>query len=216
MKKSIKNNTESLGGRLKGLEADYETRIESEKHIIVRIDGHKFSKFTKGFKKPFDDILSKAFELTSLDLAKEYQAVCVYQQSDEITLIIPSLMTKENHKGTNKALWEHSYGGRVQKMCSLIAGYTTMRFNKHLGDIANEYYEMNITSYTEQEDIDYILNIQNNKVGNAYFDTRMYGVDSDEEAFNSVMWRIRDCIKNSKSLWSQATLAKYYMEQSNS
>ena len=115
MKKDKKFNSETLGGRLKGYEADYEISIEPEKHLVVRIDGHKFSKYTRGFLKPFDEILSKAMELTTKDLLEEFNAYTGYTQSDEITLVIPSLMTVEKHRGENRPLWKHSYNGRIQK-----------------------------------------------------------------------------------------------------
>ena len=118
MKKDKKFDEQTLGGRLKGYEADYESSVEPEKHIVVRIDGHKFSKFTKGFKKPFDFILSESMRLTTQDLLEEFNAVTGYTQSDEITLIIPSLMTTDKHKGANKPGWTHGYSGRIQKMSS--------------------------------------------------------------------------------------------------
>ena len=191
-----------LGDRMKFYEAAYESTVEPEKHIVIRIDGHKFSKYTKGFKKPFDAILSKAMELTTLDLVQEYQAVTGYTQSDEITLVIPSLMNTERHKGTNKPLWEHQFGGRVQKMVGLIAGFTTMRFNKHLEGLIL-YESSTITSYTDEEDFKYQSFLET-KIGNAYFDCRIYGIPDEAEVYNSVMWRVRDAEKNSRSMFAQA------------
>ena len=205
----------ALGDRMKYYESCYETNVKPEQHIICRIDGHKFSKFSKGFKKPFDDILSEAFRLTAQDLLAEFNAYTVYQQSDEITLVIPSLMNTEKHKDENTPTWTHGYSGRVQKMASLIAGFTTMRFNKHLNDEANRYYDNNIVSYTDEVDREYIQNIFSNKVGNAWFDCRIYGVDSDEEAFNSVMWRVRDCVKNSTSMFAQAYVSHKQLQNLN-
>lgn len=201
MKKDKKFDSESLGGRLKGYEAEYEREIEPESHIIVRIDGHKFSKFTKGFEKPFDDILSKAMELTTKDLLTEFNAVSAYTQSDEITLVIPSLMNLEKHKGNNTPKWGHAYSGRVQKMASLIAGFTTMKFNKHLGLLIHTSF---IENKLSTEEMDYHQNIMSKKLGNAWFDCRIYGVLSDEEAFNSVLWRVRDAEKNSRSMFAQS------------
>ena len=195
MKKDKKFNSETLGGRLKGYEAEYESSIEPKKHIIARIDGHHFSKFTRGFEKPFDEILSKAMEYTTKDLLEEFNAVTAYQQSDEITLVIPSLMTAEKHRGENRPLWKHSYNGRIQKMSSLIAGFTTMKFNKHFEKLTESYGADN--SYDDR------YRFLMNKAYNAWFDCRIYGVPSDEEAFNSVLWRVRDCIKNSKSVYAQ-------------
>ena len=210
-----------LGDRMKMYEAEYETNIESGKHIICRIDGHHFSSFTRGFNKPFDSIISKAMELTAMDLLTEFNATTSYVQSDEITLVIPSYEdnTVDNRKSTKHKLhklvrenWNHAYSGRVQKMASLIAGFTTMKFNKHLSDLVFEYpfqdrdYETGLSGEYERT--------LHTKLGNAWFDARIYGVESKEEAFNSFLWRSRDNTKNSKSNWSQHTLAMYYMKQS--
>jgi len=192
-----------LGDRMKHYEGLCETKIDPSSHIIVRVDGHKFSSFSKGFKKPFDFILSEAMRLTSMDMLEEFNAVTAYVQSDEITLIIPTLVTTEKHKGTNKPLWKHGYSGRVQKMVSLIAGFTTMSFNKHLSNLVDEDIYGEYGNGTEEERKYWDL-LRNKKVGNAWFDCRIYGVQSDEEAFNSVMWRYRDCIKNSRSMHAQS------------
>ena len=220
MKKDKKNNPETLGGRLKGYESDYEREIDPELHIVCRIDGHKFSKFTKGFLKPFDEILSNAMVLTTIDLLEEFNAVTSYTQSDEITLIIPSLKditvdNRESHKHKiHKRIredWKHEYSGRVQKMSSLIAGFTTMKFNKHLKDEADKFYDSKcinnpskVDNETYENYVSYIQNIYSKKIGNAWFDCRVYGVDTDEEAFNSVLWRIRDAEKNSRSMFAQS------------
>lgn len=217
MKKDKKLDTETLGGRLKGLEAAYETSVESSKHIIVRCDGHKFSNFTKGFNKPFDEILSKAMELTTMDLVEEFNAATGYCQSDEITLIIPSYEdnTVDNRESTKHKLhkcvrenWNHAFSGRVQKMASLIAGFTTMKFNKHLKVLVEKEFEQfqdaQLYEIVMDKEYNYLIDIISKKVGNAWFDARVYGVGSDAEAFNSVLWRIRDAEKNSRSMFAQA------------
>ena len=78
-----------LGERLKGYESQYEQRVPYNEFLICRIDGHKFSKFTKGFEKPFDSILSEALIKTAADLLNEFGAVTSYHQSDEISLVFP-------------------------------------------------------------------------------------------------------------------------------
>lgn len=65
-------------------------RIPYDEHIVVRLDGHKFSKFTKNLKKPFDSVFAEVMENTAEDLMKEFNAVTAYHQSDEITLILPA------------------------------------------------------------------------------------------------------------------------------
>jgi len=43
-----------LGDRMKEYESSVKINIESDNPFLVRLDGKNFSKFTKGFKKPFD------------------------------------------------------------------------------------------------------------------------------------------------------------------
>jgi len=285
MKKNMKE--ESLGTRLKGYEKKFESRIATTDFIIVRCDGHKFSKFTKGFKKPFDTILRKTMLQTTLDLVDKFGAATGYEQSDEITLIFPPqfketlkpigwediassdgmcqleelpeyrvfdredvflgyveafyepdeeeygvteyyisnvdnvVFDKCSLQGRNKKTLsntedmfkkylikevviknEQIFGGRIQKMSSLIASYTTMRFNTNLqdaldNDICGEY-----GNGTDKERA-YWDKIKK-KVGTAWFDTRVYGIPNKEEAFNSILFRTRDCIKNSYSMFAQA------------
>jgi len=280
---------ESLGTRLKGYEKDFESRIDAEDFIVCRIDGHKFSKYTKGMRKPFDKILSKTMKKTTEDLVEKFGAVTGYTQSDEITLIFaPQFSIKlkpisykdiqigygmcdieipeyrvydreDNYVGvvdTNfeedeegyyintyyisdddgnnidtctdqgrnpqtrvkteamfdkylikevKIINEQIFGGRIQKMASLIASFTSMRFNIHfeeliLKDMDKYDYKGTATELKGMED--YWLRMRA-KVGNAWFDARLYGVDCPEEAYNSLMWRIRDAEKNSRSMFAQ-------------
>ncbi len=74
--------------------------LDSTKPVIVRIDGHHFSSFTKGWKKPFDERISNSMIKTTEDLLQMYSAATGYTQryqiidvdknSDEITLIFPA------------------------------------------------------------------------------------------------------------------------------
>lgn len=198
MKKDKKMNEQTLGGRLKGYEAQYESEIEPEKHIILRIDGHHFSKYTKGLNKPFDRLLSYVMIETTKDLVERFGAYTGYTQSDEITLFLPSLKDitvddrkKPTHKIHKRVRdeWTHIMNGRVQKIVSLVAAFTTMSFNKHFQD---ELYELSVhMSPSAQE---YISKV-NGKSGLAYFDCRIYGVPDKDEVFNSFMWRVRDAEK---------------------
>jgi len=191
------SRTESLGTRMKEYEKDSELVINPKDHIIIRADGHKFSKYTKGMQKPFDEIFSKAMELTTIDLVEEFNAYTGFVQSDEITLILPSLMTTDKHKGQNAPKWGHTSGGRTQKLASLVSGFCTMSFNRHFSELVNEKQLSDMFIGTE-----YGINMQN-KIGKAWFDCRVFGVPSDEEAFNAVMWRVRDAEKNSRSMFAQ-------------
>lgn len=207
MKKDKKMNEQTLGGRLKGYEKEYENEVEPEKHIIVRIDGHHFSKYTKGLQKPFDKILSDTMVQVTAELVERFNAYTGYTQSDEISLFIPSLkdVTVDNRKKPTHKIhkrvrddWTHGFGGRVQKMSSLIASFTTMRFNHWFTLFAQKAWD----NSQEEEWHKYCARLDE-KAGNAYFDARIYGVDDTDEVFNSFMWRVRDAEKNSRSMFAQ-------------
>lgn len=197
MKIQKQEDPATLGGRMKGYEKDYKFSIPNHEHMIIRIDGHHFSKFTKTFDKPFDEALSKAMEFTTHDLVERFGAVTGYTQSDEITLVIPTLLIPKvdlvlkkpanlyNEKRRND--WSHIFSGKVQKIVSLVAAFTTVRFNFHLKYLI------------EDEEKHHLL-----YNGVPYFDARVFGVPSNEEAFNAVLWRIRDAEKNSRSMFAQA------------
>lgn len=80
----------TLGDRMKN---NYEniTRyyLTRRMPVIIRIDGKAFHTFTRGFKKPFDDILVKTMQDTMKYLCENIQG-CVlgYTQSDEISLVL--------------------------------------------------------------------------------------------------------------------------------
>ena len=203
--------TESLGDRIKRYEAQYEMDISPESEIIVRIDGHHFSAFTKGFDKPFDAALSEAMVRTTEDLLDRFSAYAAYSQSDEITLYIPSLKDVSNEHQRIRDNWTHQFSGRTQKISSLVAAYTTMRFNKHLRDIYveeleahREHFEDSFRKTREEDESSKHIMRFNGKIGNAYFDARVFGVPDKAEVFNSFMFRSRDNEKNSKSQFAQA------------
>jgi tRNA(His) 5'-end guanylyltransferase len=151
--------------------------IINEKYILIRIDGHNFSKFTKGFKEPFDDLLLDIRIETAKNLIAKFNAATVYTQSDEFTLVIPH----ENNK-TNK----HIFNGRVNKLSSLVAAYASVKFNQHLFEKISDRPELE------------------NKVFQAIFDGRTWGVDEDIKILSSILDRVRDAEKNSKSMFARA------------
>ena len=194
-----------LDDRIKEYEKEYEKKVPTDFHIMIRIDGRKFSKFTKGFKKPFDFILSEAMRKTTIDLMREFSAITGYTQSDEITLLIPSLKDntidnreEESHKLDKrvKREWKHIYNGRVMKIASLISSYTSIRFNNYLMELLKEVPK-------NEENKDYIK-IVSKKIGKAYFDARVFGVPEEDEVLNTFLFRTRDAEKNSKSIFAQA------------
>ena len=55
-------NKDSLGDRMKTYENVTRTYLTRRTPVVVRIDGKAFHSFTKGFKKPFDDILVETMQ----------------------------------------------------------------------------------------------------------------------------------------------------------
>lgn len=175
-------STMSIGDRMKSYEDTYDIRVcdvtgrdesgtPTSSPCIVRVDGHCFSKWTKGFDKPFDHGLHETFCLTCEDLLCHFnEAKTVYTQSDEITLLFPDGI--------------RMFGGRVQKIVTLVASYTTARFNHHL--------------------VKTLPNVPENKAGFACFDARVFEVPSREELLNNILWRSRtDCRRNSVFQYSR-------------
>lgn len=189
------NDKQSLGDRMKAYEIEYEIFLPYDEYIIIRLDGHKFSKFTKGFNRPYDHVLKETMEQTTIDLCKKFNAVTGYTQSDEITLVLsPSFIEKKEQTINNQI-----YKGRIQKLISLVASYCSIKFNTNFKKCIIKA----IAENTQQNHFDYFDRLLN-KVGTAWFDARIYSVKTKEEVANSIIWRARDCVKNSKNMFAQS------------
>lgn len=111
---------DEFGDRMKEYEKEYTSaHVPINQILCVRIDGKGFSKFTKGFKKPFDDALSSVMVNTMKKLVEDTHASIGYTQSDEITLI---------YTPKEKAS-EYIFGGKVSKINSILASMATVHFN---------------------------------------------------------------------------------------
>ncbi|KAK7033287.1 Thg1 domain-containing protein [Favolaschia claudopus] len=118
------SHREGLAERMKRYEAATDQLLTDDQPAILRVDGHGFSKFTRGFDKPFDERLHEAMAQTAADLLEYFPAASLaYTQSDEITLVFPATHVRP-------------FNGRVGKIGSLAAGYATTRFNHHLAKAA--------------------------------------------------------------------------------
>lgn len=114
---------DDFGDRMKSYEKEYTSSyIPIDQILCVRIDGKGFSKFTKGFKKPFDSRLSDTMIYTMMKLVEDTHANIGYTQSDEITLIYTP--------GDKSA--EYMFGGKVSKINSILASMATVHFNYKL------------------------------------------------------------------------------------
>lgn len=115
--------SDEFGDRMKAYEKEYTSAyVPIDQILCARIDGKGFSKFTKGFQKPFDDVLGGVMVSTMMNLVKETHASIGYTQSDEITLIYTP-----GEKAT-----EYLFGGKVSKINSVLASMSTYYFNRLL------------------------------------------------------------------------------------
>lgn len=158
--------------------------------VIIRIDGKAFHTFTRGFKKPFDDILVKSMQQTMQYLCENIQgAMFAYTQSDEISILLC------DYKRLNSSAW---FDNEVQKMCSISASMATLAFNRafehNAYDILDPYYptEHVIT----EEIITYAKSIKKAIEKGAMFDSRCFTIPESEVA-NYFYWRQLDATRNS-------------------
>jgi tRNA(His) 5'-end guanylyltransferase len=142
--------------------------------VIIRIDGKAFHSFTKGMKRPFDEILIQTMQETTLELCKNIQNVKLgYTQSDEISLLMEDNKTLET---------QAFFDNNIQKICSITASMTTLYFNRIFRD--------NIDEDTEN------FEVYAKKFDKALFDARCFNIPREEVA-NYFIWRQGDCSRNS-------------------
>ena len=191
---------DDLGIRMKEFyESVPKTRLMRRTPVMIRIDGKAFHTFTRGFQKPFDEILVKSMQETMKYLCENIQG-CVlgYTQSDEITLVLV------DYKKLTSSAW---FDYEVQKMCSIAASMATMAFNKFF-EVNKRNWWMNKVGNPTIFHNDLKLNEVYNKAleKGAMFDARAFNVPR-EEVTNFVYWRQLDATRNSIQMVGQANFS---------
>lgn len=184
---------DDLGVRMKTFyEQIPKTKLMRRCPVAIRIDGKAFHTFTRGFQKPFDEVLIKSMQETMKYLCENIQG-CVlgYTQSDEITLILV------DYKKLTSSAW---FDYEVQKICSIAASMATMAFNKFFRNNVGDYLYEN---YDDQYLADYIETLQNAVDKGAMFDARCFNIPK-EEVTNLLYWRQDDAAKNSIQMVGRA------------
>ena len=191
-------DTSALAKRMKKYEAVPKNTLMRRTPVIIRVDGRAFHTFTKGFQKPFDDVLMRVMQDTMKYLCENIQGrVFGYTQSDEITLILI------DYKKLNSEAW---FDYEVQKMCSIVASMATMVFNRFF---MYEYEEFNRWIYEgSPTDEDKRLNdvYYNAMCKGAMFDARAFNLPK-EEVTNNIYWRQLDASRNSIQMVGQANFS---------
>lgn len=201
----------SLGDRMKN---NYENisryYLTRRTPVIIRLDGRSFHTFTRGFKKPFDDILVKSMQDTMKYLCENIQrCVLGYTQSDEISLVLT------DYAELTTDAW---FGNNLQKMCSVSASMATMAFNKYFAQEVDRWgaetfgYEWYEGGTNDPE----VINTPEWKLAGTYskvidngamFDARAFNIPK-EEVCNYFIWRQQDSARNSIQSVGQANFSQ--------
>ena len=174
----------------------YEIRTRSylprRTYTIIRLDGKSFKNYTRGLDKPFDEDLIEAMNKTAIYICKNIQgAKLAYVQSDEITIVMTDFDNLET---------EAWFDGEVQKMVSVSASMATREFNR----------ERMVQQLLKG--VDPIL-ILAGKL--AEFDSRTFTIPFKNEVLNNLIWRQRDCVRNSISSVAQSLYSHSELEGKN-
>jgi tRNA(His) 5'-end guanylyltransferase len=121
-----------LGQEMKAKEVEMETKTDGQDFILVRLDGHSFSKLTKKVfeRTPVDFRFAKIMKhVTTELLLRHNNATLAYCHSDEITIVFPP-HSFINKKDGSICFSEHPFSGRSQKLASLLASEAGILFER--------------------------------------------------------------------------------------
>ena len=198
----MSNKKDSLGDRMKeNYENRSKTYLTRRTPVIIRLDGKAFHTFTRGMKKPYDEIFHNTMNATMKYLCENIQGCKLgYTQSDEITLLLTDYDTL-----STDAWFDYN----VQKICSVSASMATMAFNKFLRENfrgrASDFIDVIMTA----EDYDYegkYLDLLESKLDCAMFDSRCFNIP-EEEVTNCFIWRQQDATRNAIQMLGQCNFS---------
>lgn len=159
--------------------------------VIIRIDGCHFHTFTRGFEKPFDEILMVCMQETTKYLCENIPT-CVmgYTQSDEISLLLV------DYKKISSQAW---FDAEVNKMVSIAASMATLAFNRVF------------IEKTKASDESMIIYEKARKTG-ATFDCRAFNVPVDD-INNYFLARQLDASRNSVQMVGHANFSQKQLNE---
>ncbi len=117
---------DDLNSKMRVYEPAHDLSVLPEVYMVARIDGRNFTRLTKElhtFEAPFDErFRNYMHETTEHLLSCGFRVTYGYTQSDEISLLF--------HRD------ESSFGRKVRKYNSILAGEASAKFSTLLGDVA--------------------------------------------------------------------------------
>ena len=199
----MSNKKDSLGDRMKeNYENRSKTYLTRRTPVIIRLDGKAFHTFTRGMKKPYDEIFHNTMNATMKYLCENIQGCKLgYTQSDEITLLLTDYDTL-----TTSAWFDYN----VQKICSVSASMATMAFNRFF----LEYFDNFLDATMELGDLDieqeYVDTLYN-KCSSAMFDSRCFNIP-ESEITNCFIWRQQDATRNAIQMLGQCNFSQKQLQ----
>ena len=196
----MSNKKDSLGDRMKeNYENRSKTYLTRRTPVIIRLDGKAFHTFTRGMKKPYDEIFHNTMNATMKYLCENIQGCKLgYTQSDEITLLLTDYDTL-----TTSAWFDYN----VQKICSVSASMATMAFNKFLREKLMQYIGSDNMMEDEGE---YIVGVID-KFDSAMFDSRCFNIP-ESEITNCFIWRQQDATRNAIQMLGQCNFSQKQLQ----
>ena len=197
------NKTPGLGDRMK---ENYENRSKTylvrRTPVIVRLDGKCFHSFTKGFKRPYDEIFHTAMNNTLKYLCENIQGCKFgYTQSDEITLLL-----MDDDTFTTDAFFNYN----VQKVCSITASMATLKFNQSFREALNEAIHKKCVELRQfnviRESEEFYRSHSASAQKGAMFDSRCFNIPK-EEIENCFIWRQQDATRNAIQMLGQTNFS---------
>ena len=201
-------DTSDLANRMKEYEKRNQYYLQKRTPVAIRVDGRSFHTFTKGFKRPFDEVLMKSMQETAKYMCENMgNAKFAYVQSDEITIILVDYDTLETD------CW---FNYRTDKLCSISASMATMAFNKFFAKNVDEWGRKTFTDWDEggtndpevanSPEWELMQTYSRALAKGAMFDARCFNIPK-EEVTNLVYWRQLDAARNSVQMVGQANFS---------
>lgn len=156
---------------------DTTAKLNPRLHTIFRLDGANFSRYFKELKlsKPYDDRLTNSFVETGIECFNTFTFSLCYVGYGEITYYLKPVTKEEEDHG-----FEYDYGGRIQKMVSMLAGR------------ASTIFYTKLCKYFGQDNL---------PKGFPYWECKITQTHLFDEVIENLNERIVSTLKNSRNLF---------------
>lgn len=199
-------NKDNLGNRMKSYEGVSRTHLTRRLPVIIRLDGKAFHTFTRGFKKPFDDVLIQTMQETAKYLCENIQGCKIaYTQSDEISLLLT------DYEKINTCAW---FDNNIQKMVSVSASMATLAFNRLFREAVSRLGHILGCEGIDKEELSRYFDTLESRLDKAIFDSRIFTIPK-EEVNNYFIWRQQDCVRNSIQMVGQSNFSHKELHKKN-